>query len=73
METKPRSLKRISPAALKSMMDNGKKLTFIDVRDEQPWVDSGLKSAGAMRVRLSEWEQHLSENSNSHSIMTCCT
>jgi rhodanese-related sulfurtransferase len=73
METKPRSLKRLSPPEVKSLMDEGKKFTFIDARNEQEWADSDKKIAGAMRVPLSELEQQLPAIPKAQPIITYCT
>ncbi|MBS1992682.1 MAG: hypothetical protein JSS83_19320 [Cyanobacteria bacterium SZAS LIN-3] len=73
MKTQPRSLRRLSPSEVKAMMDQGKKLTFIDVRNEQAWADSDKKIVDAIRVPLSELEERLPAIPKYQPIMIYCT
>ena len=73
METKSISFSRVTPDEVKSRLDNGEKLTFIDVRNAQPWADSESKIPGAIRISLSDMQERLPLIPRSQPIITYCT
>ncbi|MBK9142752.1 MAG: hypothetical protein IPM23_09675 [Candidatus Melainabacteria bacterium] len=73
METKSKSSSRITPEEVKLRLDNGEKLTFIDVRNAQPWADSGFKIPGAIRISLAELQQCLPLIPRTEPLITYCT
>ncbi len=73
MKTKSISFGRVTPEEVKSRLDNGEKITFIDVRNAQPWADSEIKIPGAIRISLSELQERLPFIPRSEPIITYCT
>lgn len=64
---------RISVAELRRRMDAGEQFLFIDTRNPQAWGDSAVKLPGALRIPVSEAEEHLAEISRERPIVTYCT
>lgn len=46
---------RISAEELRSCLESGEAATLLDVRNDQPWEESSVKIAGAIRIRPSDW------------------
>lgn len=64
---------RISVAELRRRMDAGEQFLFIDTRNLQAWGDSDVKLPGALRIPVSEAEEHLAEIPRDRPIVTYCT
>ena len=64
---------RISLDELRRRMEAGEDFTVIDTRNPQAWGDSDVKLPGALRLPVSELEQHLSEIPHDKPVVTYCT
>ena len=66
-------VERISAGELKQRMDAGEKIQFVDTRNPQAWGEAQSKAPRAIRVPMSEAEQHLSEIPKDRLVVTYCT
>lgn len=66
-------LPRITIDKVKKMMDKGEPIMIIDTRNSHDWSESSVKLPGAVRIHVSELEQHLDELPRDHLIITYCT
>ena len=64
---------RITVDEVKSRMDRGEPLFFIDTRTPKAWEESPVKLPGALRVPADDVEPHLGEVPHDRTIVTYCT
>ena len=64
---------RISVDELRRRMNAGEQFVFIDTRNPQAWAESDVKLPGALRIPVSEAQQHLAEIPRDRPIVTYCT
>ncbi len=67
---------KVTPEQVKSMIDVGERVTFLDDRSPDAWNASDVMIRGAHRVPLGEVEQHLAELTSvpkNSTIVTYCT
>jgi rhodanese-related sulfurtransferase len=64
---------RISVDELRRAMNAGEPFVFIDTRNPQAWTESDVKLPGALRIPVSEVQQHLAEIPRDRPIVTYCT
>jgi rhodanese-related sulfurtransferase len=64
---------RITINEVKKRMDRGEPILFIDTRNSHDWGESDVKLPGALRIHISELEQHLAELPRDRLIVTYCT
>lgn len=64
---------RISVDELRRRMNAGEQFVFIDTRNPQAWAESDVKLPGALRIPVSEAQQHLAEIPRGGPIVTYCT
>ena len=64
---------RISLDELRRRMEAGEDFTVVDTRNPQAWGESDVKLPGALRIPVSELDQHLSESPHDKPVVTYCT
>lgn len=64
---------RISLDELRRRMEAGEDFTVVDTRNPQAWGESDVKLPGALRIPVSELDQHLSEIPHDKPVVTYCT
>lgn len=64
---------RITTNEVKERLDKGEPILFIDTRNPTSWGESDVKLPGALRIHVSELEQHLDELPRDRQIVTYCT
>ena len=64
---------RIALQEVKSRLDAGEPILFIDTRNQHDWDASDVKVPGARRIHFSELEKHLDELPRDRLIVTYCT
>jgi rhodanese-related sulfurtransferase len=64
---------RVSPPAVKAVMDRGEPLVFLDVRSPEAWDSSGNQIPGAIRLPLTDFEAHADELPREGEIIAYCT
>ena len=58
---------------VKTMIDTGESILFIDTRNQHDWSESSVKLPGARRIHVSELRQHIDELPRDRLIVTYCT
>jgi rhodanese-related sulfurtransferase len=64
---------RIAVEEVKSRMDQGEKILFVDARNVIAWAYSELKLVGAMRILAEEIEDHVNELPKDRAIVIYCS
>ncbi|HET9793108.1 MAG TPA: rhodanese-like domain-containing protein [Thermoanaerobaculia bacterium] len=64
---------RVTPEEIKTRMDRGEPIAFIDARNPRAWADSDVKLPGAIRVPADDVEKHLPEIPRDRAIVAYCT
>lgn len=64
---------RISVDEVRRRMNAGEQFVFIDTRNPQAWAESDVKLPGALRIPVTEVQQHLAEIPRDRSVVTYCT
>ena len=65
--------KAITPKEVKDLIEHGRQVTLIDVRNDQAWSESDRKLPGALRVRADEVLARADEISKDTVSVTYCT
>tara|TARA_B100000965_G_scaffold331894_1_gene296224 strand:+ start:609 stop:926 length:318 start_codon:yes stop_codon:yes gene_type:complete len=63
-------MQTITPETLKERLDNGEKLTLVDVRES--WEFSICKIEGAVNINMSDSEKLLNDLNSDDEIVTIC-
>jgi rhodanese-related sulfurtransferase len=63
----------ITADELKQRIDAGEPIQFVDARNPRAWAEAQSKAPGAVRVPMSEAEQHLAEIPKDRPVVTYCT
>ena len=63
----------VSPEAVKTSLDRGEPVVFLDVRSPNAWANSGDQALGAIRLPLTDFEAHADELPQGAEIVVYCT
>jgi rhodanese-related sulfurtransferase len=64
---------RVTIDEVKTRMDRGEPLAFVDTRNPTAWGESDSKLPGAIRLTADEVEAHLDEIPRDRTVITYCT
>lgn len=64
---------RINVDDVRSRLDRGEDIFFIDTRNPTAWGEAETKLPGAIRVPADQVEQHLGDIPRDRPIVTYCT
>lgn len=64
---------RISVEDLRSRLDGGEDIFFVDTRNPTAWAEAKTKLPGAIRVPADLVEQHVADIPRDRTIVTYCT
>lgn len=64
---------RITVDEVRNRQQAGEDFVFVDTRNPQAWAQSDVKVQQAIRVPLSDLDQHISEIPKDKSIVSYCT
>ena len=66
-------VRRISAEDVKSRLERGEPLVFLDSRNPKAWSESSVKLPGAIRVESDRVKEHLDEIPRDKPIVAYCT
>ena len=64
---------RISVDEVRTRMERGEDVTFLDARNPKAWGEATTKLPGAIRVPADEVEKHIADVRRDHLVVTYCT
>jgi rhodanese-related sulfurtransferase len=64
---------RVTVDEVKTRLDRGEQLAFVDTRNPKAWGESDQKLPEAIRVPADELDQHLGEIPRDRTVITYCT
>lgn len=64
---------KLTPRQVKSKLDAGQAVAFLDDRGQEAWDRSDEKIRGAIRVPADRVDEHLDEVPRDRTIVTYCT
>ena len=64
---------RITVDELRTRLDRGEDIFFIDTRNPNAWGDAETKLPGAIRVPADQVEQHLADIPRDRTVVSYCT
>ena len=64
---------RITVDELRTRLDRGEDIFFIDTRNPNAWGDAETKLPGAIRVPADQVEQHLADIPRDRTVISYCT
>lgn len=73
MAVQAQQVPRITPEALKALIDQGQSVTIVDVRQPDAYIQSPLTILGAIRIPPDEIENRLREIPRGELVVTFCT
>jgi adenylyltransferase/sulfurtransferase len=73
MEQTSTAVSRVTAEEVKTRLDRGEPLVFLDVRNPKAWAEVDRKLPGAIRIPLDELPARISEIPKDRAIITYCT
>jgi adenylyltransferase/sulfurtransferase len=73
MEQTSTAVSRVTTEEVKTRLDRGEPLVFLDVRNPKAWAEVDRKLPGAIRIPLDELPARISEIPKDRAIITYCT
>ncbi|MGH2457913.1 MAG: rhodanese-like domain-containing protein [Chloroflexota bacterium] len=73
MVVQAQSVPRITPEALKALIDQHRTVTIVDVRQPGAYFESPLTILGAIRIPPDQIDQRFQEIPRDHLVVTFCT
>jgi rhodanese-related sulfurtransferase len=64
---------RLSVAEVRTILERGEPVTFVDSRNPIAWASSKIKIRGAVRVPIDEVPEHLHELPRNERLIVYCT
>jgi rhodanese-related sulfurtransferase len=64
---------RLSVAEVRTLLERGDPVTFVDSRNPIAWASSKVKIRGALRVPIDEVPEHLHELPRDRRLIVYCT
>jgi len=64
---------RISVDEVRTRMERGEDVTFVDARNPQAWGEATTKLPGAIRIPAEEAEKHIADVRRDYLVVTYCT
>ena len=71
--TQATEVRRVSAEEVKSRLERGEPLVFLDCRNPKAWSESNAKLPGAIRVESDRVKEHLDEIPRDKPIVAYCT
>ena len=73
MPSQKTDVNRVTAEEVKSRIERGEPILFLDCRNPEAWAASDVRLPGAVRVEADRVAEHLSEIPRGRSIVTYCT
>jgi len=64
---------RITVDEVRTRLDRGEDIFFVDTRNPNAWGDAETKLPGAIRVPADQVEQHLADIPRDRTVVSYCT